>query len=327
MTREEALRLLRGGADGVREWNRLVAGGATVPDLRDAFLINAELCGIDLRGAFLIGACLRQTDLRRANLAGAQLNGADLRGADLRWADLRHANLSAAVFGGTLLACDLARTIGLDATLHLTPSVVDVAALLRFRGQIPTAFLRGCGLPDADIAHFQQRIRENPSSHGCFICHCEGDRGLAAKLHTDFQNAGLRCWKWNYDTQFCEQLLGDPDLPIDPSQRMLLIASRHSLLNESINLEIERAIEKEARRDHSACTTDQAAAADVLHVVRSDDFIFHASVDGRPSWAHPCRDAVLHREIIDATGWDQKPKQYKQTLQSVLRILAVDPAG
>lgn len=321
MNREDALRLLRDGADGVREWNRLAAAGEASADLRDAFLINAELRGIDLRGALLVGACLRQADLREADLTGAQLNGADLRGANLRGANLRHANLSKAVFGGTLIACDLSRAMGLDTTVHISRSIVDVLTVLQFRGRIPEAFLRGCGMPEEEIAHFGKRVRSETALAGCFICHGAGDQTFAARLHDDFQAVGLRCWKWNYDTQFCEQLLGDPDLAVAAMERILLIAGRSALLNESVNLEIGRIIEEEARRDSSARPDDGPAATELLLVVRTDDFIFQTSADGRPLWEHPHREAVTRRTIVDAVGWDRKPGRYKEVHRALLQAL------
>ena len=53
MDREEALKLLTGGRDGVKEWNRYRASVEIVPDLH----------GADLRGAKLSAANLRQVKL------------------------------------------------------------------------------------------------------------------------------------------------------------------------------------------------------------------------------------------------------------------------
>ena len=63
MDRDEALRLLTGGLEGVAEWNPRREAGEEIPDLRWA----------DLYGA----------DLRKADLGGAHLHGAHLGGADL----------------------------------------------------------------------------------------------------------------------------------------------------------------------------------------------------------------------------------------------------
>ena len=81
MDRDEALKLLRGGEEGVAEWNRRRSEGEEIPDLS-----GADLRGADLRGADLSYAYLVEAKLLRANLSSANLTKADLRGADLRGA-------------------------------------------------------------------------------------------------------------------------------------------------------------------------------------------------------------------------------------------------
>lgn len=136
MERHEALRLLRAGHRGIKEWNRRRKAGEYVPDLRGSILRhrvlsganfwNLELTGSDLRGsdlrrveafhAFIIDANLRKADLRKgrfggADFRGANLVGADLRGADVRGADLRESDFSGADLRGTLLGgAQLGRT-------------------------------------------------------------------------------------------------------------------------------------------------------------------------------------------------------------------------
>src|SRR5947208_1772889 len=119
MTREEALKLLRGGPDGVKGWNRRRKAGEAIPSLSRA----------DLRGADLSQAGLSQADLRRAGLSGADLTGA--RCGFTAFADV-----------------DLSGVKGLDSVVHLAPSTLGTDTLIRSQGKIPEAFLRGCGLPD-----------------------------------------------------------------------------------------------------------------------------------------------------------------------------------
>ena len=112
MDRNEALRLLQGGKEGVQEWFRRrlaneeipnLSGahlrGATLRDanLRGANLIGANFIGADLRGADFIGADLRDADLRNADLGDTDLIGADLRGADLTLSRFIRCNLEDAV--------------------------------------------------------------------------------------------------------------------------------------------------------------------------------------------------------------------------------------
>ncbi len=133
MDRDEALKLLKGGEEGIREWNQRRDSGVDIPDLSvanlsvanlsgadlsgadlsDAILIHADLSGADLSGADLRDANLIRADLSvanlsvailiRADLSGADLSGANLIGADLSGADLSGANLSGAYLGGANL--------------------------------------------------------------------------------------------------------------------------------------------------------------------------------------------------------------------------------
>ena len=89
MTREEALTLLRGGEEGVSEWNRWREADEGIPNLKGADLSDANLSRALLHGANLSDANLSQT-----NLPGASLSGANLSHALLPAANLYHANLS-----------------------------------------------------------------------------------------------------------------------------------------------------------------------------------------------------------------------------------------
>jgi actin-like ATPase involved in cell morphogenesis/tRNA A-37 threonylcarbamoyl transferase component Bud32 len=109
--REELLALLRGGEDGVRSWNELGNGRASLSgvDLSCADLRKADLGAVDLREANLHkanlhGARLHEADLRKAKLREANLSGANLSEADLRGADLRRADLCGSDLFGVVLA-------------------------------------------------------------------------------------------------------------------------------------------------------------------------------------------------------------------------------
>ena len=89
---------------GVAAWNAWRRRSPTVnPDLSRAFLIEAELRGINLSNTNLERANLRMSTLSRANLTRANLRGADLRAAGLRRAKLTHADLTRAVLRFTSL--------------------------------------------------------------------------------------------------------------------------------------------------------------------------------------------------------------------------------
>jgi uncharacterized protein YjbI with pentapeptide repeats len=184
MDRDEALRLLRGGREGVREWNRRREEGKAIPDLSKANLRGADLRRANLRKADLRGAILSKANLSRADLSGVNLSGAhlseshlsganfcasDLREANFFAADLREANLSGADLSGADLSgaycaltifadVDLSEVGGFDTVRYAGPSEISISTLIRSRGQIPESFLRGCGLPEAWIEHIPSLI-------------------------------------------------------------------------------------------------------------------------------------------------------------------------
>lgn len=95
--------VLKGGADGVKRWNRLTGKERAA----------AGLAGADLAGGDLSGANLTQVVATGANLAGCKLAGARLGGtwdkasfarADLTGADLTGGGFDGADFGRAVLA-------------------------------------------------------------------------------------------------------------------------------------------------------------------------------------------------------------------------------
>jgi uncharacterized protein YjbI with pentapeptide repeats len=179
MDRDEALKLLRGGPEGVAEWNRLRVSGEEIPDLAEANLIgadlskanlsranlgNANLIGANLIGAKLIGAKLIQANLSNANLIGANLIGAklgeaklfraNLREANLREAKLYHADLSAAnLIQANLSAANLIEAKLRQAKLyHADLSGADLIGADLIAAHLSGAHLRGAHLRGADLS-------------------------------------------------------------------------------------------------------------------------------------------------------------------------------
>jgi len=164
MDRDEALKLLLGGPEGVKEWNRRREAGEEIPDLSRANLSRANLIGAnlsraDLREANLIEANLREAklgraDLREANLREASLGEAKLSRADLRTtnvsgANLREANLREA----DLLGADLSEANLNNADLHCADLRVTKLCSADLRGaSLVGANLNFAHLDGADLA-------------------------------------------------------------------------------------------------------------------------------------------------------------------------------
>ena len=189
-------------------------------DLRGADLSGADLDRAVLSDANLTGAKLVNANLSRASLAGANLTDADLTGASFAGASLVRANLTNAIctnsdffqaqfwsvdltgtdlsdsiFGYTIFQdCDLSGVKGLDQVRHDAPSTLGLDSLFRSHGQIPEAFLRGVGLPEATFGFLETARDDTTSLVDCFISCIDEEQELAKTLRDDLQVAGVRCW-------------------------------------------------------------------------------------------------------------------------------------
>src|SRR5262245_48416062 len=88
------------------------------------------------------------------------------------------------------------KTVGLESVRHLGPSHVSTTTLVRSRGKIPEAFLRGCGVPDVLIANLPALIGviQPIQFYSCFISHSTADKDFARRLHSRMRDEGLRVW-------------------------------------------------------------------------------------------------------------------------------------
>jgi hypothetical protein len=277
MDRDEAIRLLKGGWEATREWNRrreedekILQVDLRYAELGGAYLNDADLTNIDLRGADLRDARLQGAVLDGAFLGGVNLTNSDLFGADLSDADLSGADLSGAYLGGvnlsgadlsgadfTFATCsftkivrvDLSRVKGLEWIKHEAPSTVDVDTLVLSRGRIPEAFLRGCGVPETLIAYLPSIIggMEPIQFYSCFISYSTKDQDFAERLYSRLRDKGLRVWFAPEDIQGGKMIHDQLERAIQVHDRLLLVLSEHSIHSKWVETEIVRAHETEKR--------------------------------------------------------------------------------
>ncbi len=229
-------------------------------NLRGAKLTASNLSGADLTGADLYRATLFKSDLSRANLMKANLTRAnlaktdltqavlsrsDFRGADLQGSQMLGCVIYETVFGDT----NLTATQGLADCQHHGPSTIDHRTITKSEG-IPLEFLRGCGLPDEIIVHYQALISRGMRTHTCLISYAKQDRTFAEQLHDDLQDQGVRCWL------VPDELKGGQDLQLRLSQalgqndKLIIVLSDTSMASEWIAGELKamRELEKQERR-------------------------------------------------------------------------------
>ena len=143
MDRDEAITLLKGGPEGIQEWNRRRQARELIPILDGSDFFRAKLSGANLGGAKLSGANLSVADLNGANLSGANLNGANLNGANLSGANLNKANLNKADLGGADLSAPTPKAAKLNGA-NLIQAHLG-------RAQLGGAELGGANLSQANL--------------------------------------------------------------------------------------------------------------------------------------------------------------------------------
>jgi uncharacterized protein YjbI with pentapeptide repeats len=302
MERDEALRLLKGGPDGIAEWNRRLEAGEDVPDLSDADLSkmhlsgaslnNAKLAGANFRGATLryaklSGSYLGRADFSSADLHGADLNGAslihvklnranlteancrraDLFGADLTRAELASANLSDASCGLTAFVdLDLSGVIGLDSPEHRSPSSIGVDTLLLSNGKVPESFLRGCGVPESVIVNRFALIgaMEPIQFYSCFISHSTEDEEFAKRLHGRMVEEKLRVWFAPEDIKGGRKILDQLERAIQLEDKLLLVLSQASMQSAWVETELRAAMAREQRENRQILFPIRIAAWDAV---------------------------------------------------------------
>ncbi len=318
MTKEEALMLLRGGPEGVREWNRRRTGGEKIPSLEGAVLVGANLGGVNLLGTSLSSANLFEADLSGADLSEANLRSANVSRVNLRGANLFRTNLSGANlfsadftnsrFGYTTVACDLSRGIGLDEAKHVGPSKVSLDALLSFEEDLPEKFLRGCGLADEEIDYFRSRIGSPIRYYSCFISYTESDREIADRIHSELQVNNVRCWFAPQDMKIGEAIRSTINEAIRVRDKLVLIMSEESIASGWVKKEVKLALAEEEKREKT-----------VLFPIRLDDAVF----DCTDRWAN---DIQRERHIGDFTDWKDHDS-YKAAFERLLRDLKKESEG
>jgi hypothetical protein len=297
MDRDEAIKLLKRGPEGVAEWNRQRATeqGSFIATrthrkgnlisriaephvkrlLREAHAFQAhynvsrlaslqqspvDLSHANLSGADVIMANLSWIHLSSSNLSAADLHGANLYGADLSRANLSEADLSGADLNGANLdgACcqwtvfgnvDLSLVTGLDRIEHLGPSIIGIETLLKSWGRLPTAFLRGCGVPDALIEYLPSLIGSmSPIQfYSCFISYSTKDDDFAKRLHSRMVEEKLRVWYAPEELMGGRKTEEQIDLAIRIYDKLLLVLSEASMNSEWVKTEISKARSAEAR--------------------------------------------------------------------------------
>jgi uncharacterized protein YjbI with pentapeptide repeats len=260
----------------------------TWADLSGADLAYAHLPWADLTGAILTDTVLRGTDLCRANLSQASLTGADLSEAETGWT----------VFADL----DLSTVKGIESIRHFAPSSIDVATIYRSRGNIPHAFLRGAGMPEAFVQYVASLVGKPTQFYSCFISYSSADQEAATRLHADLQNRAIRCWFAPENLRTGDRFRQRIYEAIRLYEKLLLILSEHSVASDWVRSEVEAAFEKERSEEK-----------DVLFPIRLDDAIESCT----EAWAAEIRRT---RHVGDFRRWKDH-HAYQEAFARLVRDL------
>ncbi|MEO5886672.1 MAG: toll/interleukin-1 receptor domain-containing protein [Anaerolineales bacterium] len=283
--------------------------------LKETRLTETIIIDADLHDADLSGAYLHQTVLARTNLSGAYLYRAHFSEAYLSEAKLTNAVLAYT----TLASSDLSLAIDLEKTGHHAPSTIGMDTIYKSKGKIPEAFLRGCGLSDADIEYTKlsnpdlsneqtnkilyrmHELRANQAIQlsPLFISYSHTDGTFVDKLEGHLNQKGIRFWRDVHDAK-AGRLETQIDRAIRQNPTVLLILSEHSIKSDWVEHEVRTARELEKEMGH-----------DVLCPVALDD-----SWKNSP-WPKRIMEQVMEYNILDFSAW-QDDGRFENTFNKLI---------
>jgi len=346
---------LEGLLRGVTEWNAWRKEHPDIePDLRGADLRGVNLWGVDLSssnldGCDLSGANLTDADLaqarigeaklQRANLTRASLNATHFIGSNLREAILDEAEIAGADFNRTTLIdssfraarlfqavitdADLTGARGLETCEHEAPSVID-SRTLALSGDLPDAFLRGCGLPDwlieayslmkpglsneevVDITYrlCNKRIGQVVQLSPLFISYAHADAPFVDALERRLEVRGVRFWRdVRHATSGRLEKVIDRAIRLNPT--VVVVLSETAVRSDWVEHEarVARQLEKELGRD-------------VLCPLALDDSWKQCK------WPARLREQIEEYNILDFSQWSDE-RAFDQVFERLLRGLSL----
>lgn len=327
MANEEHVKIVRRGTDAIqkfRDANEYVYFHLSGADLSGANLSGASLTCASLGRADLSGADLNHADLNHAdlscanlscaNLSGANLSAANLRDANLSGANLRDANLISADLGPTVFAnVDLSQVNGLETVNHHGPSTIGVDTLFLSNGKIPEIFLRGCGMRETLITYLPSFMENAFDFYSCFISHNKTDKPFARQLHDRLQGRGIRCWLDEKDLNPGDDLYDGIDRGIRVWDKVLLCASKDSLVSGWVDDEITIALEKE--KELLKSTQKKLLKIVPLNL---DGYMFS------DDWQSGYRAMIRKRVAADFTTWKSDADEFERQFERVVKALRTD---
>ena len=365
---DEAIRLLKGGPDGIREWNQRREQDEEIPDLRGADLSGPTSAGPTSAGPTSAGPTSAGPSSRGRPQRGRPPRGRPQRGRPPRGRPPRGrpprgrpprgrpprgrpprgrpqrgrpqrgrprwSNLQSTIFGDV----DLSEVKGLESIKHEGPSTIGVDTLVRSRGKIPEAFLRGCGftpwealaakfyspeLTPPGFAELQYQVfdawtKGRSMINGCFVSYSRADAGFVDKLRDHLMSEGINVWLDRHD-MVAGTIQDQVWRAIQIHHVAIIVLSKDSVESDWVENELDMARQKE-----------KAEKRAVLCPICLDD-AWKAKVAAKDTPGDPSRQlwrTLQQKLVVDFHGWETGA--FEGAFQKLLRGLKtnyVPPAG
>jgi len=277
-------------------------------------LSKADLTGVNLSKATLIGANLFETNLWEANLDTANFTEANLSGTNLT-----EANLSGAIFhhchiGYTsFVNVSFKGVQDLETVKHIGPSYVAISTFFNSEGDVPNAFLRGCGIPETFIQQLPSLLSKPIQFSSCFISFSYTDRSFALKLHDHLQARGIRCWLDEHQTRPRDDGIQRVERGISRRDKILLCCSEAAFKSWWVDKEINKAFAKEQQ----LMQVDGKRSLSLIPI-SLDGYMF------KREWQSGKKEEILARLAADFAGWEIDNGHFEEQFEKVVKALRTD---
>lgn len=281
-----------------------VSGDLTGMDLTICKCESTKFTDVKLNRANAGSAIFRNSIFNNVMLIGANIMGVDFSSAEFNDVDFTDATVGLTIFANN----DLSNVKGLDNLRHRMPSTIGIDTISRSNGNIPEAFLLGCGLSDwqienvklfqpelsnEDITNILYRVH-NLRAHQAiqitplFISYSHADSPFVDKMETYLNEKGVRFWR-----DIHHSTVGRLEKQIDRAIRLnptvLLILSNQSVKSDWV--------EHEARL---ARKLEQETGRDILCPIALDESWKTCR------WPERLREQITEYNILDFSDWDNE---------------------
>jgi uncharacterized protein YjbI with pentapeptide repeats len=234
-------------------------------NLRDSKLKHCKFAKANLRNVNFGNVSMMENDFTNADLSNAVLTGTRLNLSIFSSATLTDVNFAKAKMGRTLLVnSDLSEAKNLESVEHEAPSTIGLDTLVKSKGKIPEAFLKGCGLSDweiritklyshdlsltqiTDILYDVHQLRAYNPIQICpvFISYSHADSEFVDKLEDLLNKKHIRWWRDIHDAP-AGPLEKTIDLAMSLNPTVILVLSEASVKSDWVEYEASKARELE----------------------------------------------------------------------------------